>query len=184
MKTPKQIREMLSESDVRVRRNPITATKTRRGGMTVCRTVSKKQSDKMTSLFMRAVKSKPGTVVRGNPSTRGNLRHPSEHDVAVWTKSLRYRHGAKTASKILQSWKQYQKSRHNPRNNPHPGHFPGKSGTGSRFAACKSRVESFYAGKGRPVNAGAVCATIGRHAYGAKKFQKLAIAGKRRRARR
>ena len=64
------------------------------------------------------------------------------------------------------------------RKNPH---FPGKLGTGSRFAACKKRVEATYAKKGKSVNSSAVCATIGRRAYGAKRFKTLAVAGKRRR---
>lgn len=58
------------------------------------------------------------------------------------------------------------------RENPtgHPGHFPGRLGSGSRFAACEREVEASYAKRGKPVDAGAVCASIGRHAYGAKKF--------------
>lgn len=65
----------------------------------------------------------------------------------------------------------------------HPGHFPGKLGTGSRFAACEERVAAFYARKGRSVDPAAVCAAIGRRAYGPKKFKTLAVAGKRRKSR-
>jgi len=53
-------------------------------------------------------------------------------------------------------------------------HFPGKLGSGSRFAACKAAM----ARKGVN-NPGAVCAKIGRAKYGAKKMAKMSVAGRK-----
>lgn len=47
-------------------------------------------------------------------------------------------------------------------------------GQGGRFAALKAKI----AKRGGVSNPGAVAAAIGRRKYGAKKFQKLAAAGK------
>jgi len=47
-------------------------------------------------------------------------------------------------------------------------------GSGKRFEACERKV-------GKHVkNPGAVCASIGRHKYGKKRFQAMAAAGHRR----
>lgn len=60
------------------------------------------------------------------------------------------------------------------------GKFHGKLGSGSRFAECKRKVERSYARKGQPVDSGAVCASIGRAAYGPQKFAQLAAKGRAR----
>lgn len=57
-------------------------------------------------------------------------------------------------------------------------------GSGARFAACVRRVLAFYRKKGRSMTlarAKAICARIGRRAYGKARFQKMAAAGRRRR---
>jgi hypothetical protein len=56
-------------------------------------------------------------------------------------------------------------------------------GEGGRFAACIRRVMAFYQKKGRSMTidrAKAICASIGRRAYGKARFQKMAVAGKKR----
>jgi len=71
-------------------------------------------------------------------------------------------------------------------------HFPGHLGSGERFESCVRDVRRHYADKGyhivsdRPARVGAheanpraVCAAIGRSAYGPQKFQKMAAAGRR-----
>jgi len=65
-------------------RTPITATKTSDGGMRVCQTTSRRESDRMTKLFMRAVQSKPGTTVRGNPTSKKNIALPPEVVTALF----------------------------------------------------------------------------------------------------
>lgn len=58
-----------------------------------------------------------------------------------------------------------------------------KLGTGGRFAACVAKVLSFYRKKGRSITtdrAKAICASIGRKAYGKKAFQALAVRARRR----
>jgi len=65
-------------------RTPITATKTRTGAMRVCQTTSRRESDRMTKLFMRAVRSKPGTTVRGNPTSKMNIALPPEVVTALF----------------------------------------------------------------------------------------------------
>ena len=52
--------------------------------------------------------------------------------------------------------------------------FPGKLGTGQRFAACVARMTK----KGAR-NPKALCASIGRKKFGKRRFQKLAAAGKK-----
>ncbi len=55
----------------------------------------------------------------------------------------------------------------------------GKVGSGSRFAALKSKLE----GEGKsPESSGAISAAIGRKKYGAGAFQRMASAGRRRAA--
>lgn len=60
--------------------------------------------------------------------------------------------------------------------------FPGKLGTGQRFAACiakvKQRINKRTGKKFTDDEARAVCAAIGRKKYGKAKFQKLAKKGK------
>jgi len=51
-----------------------------------------------------------------------------------------------------------------------------KLGSGSRFAALKAKI----AKGGKAKDAGAIAASIGRKKYGAKKFQALATAGKKK----
>jgi len=56
-----------------------------------------------------------------------------------------------------------------------------KLGTGARFEACVRRVLAFYRKKGRKMTrerAEAICAKIGRKAYGKKRFTKLAVKGR------
>jgi len=60
--------------------------------------------------------------------------------------------------------------------------FPGKKGTGERFAACVSRVMAFYRKKGKSMTeerAKAICAKIGRAKYGKKGMAKMSAAGKK-----
>ena len=55
-------------------------------------------------------------------------------------------------------------------------------GEGGRFAACVRRTMAFYEKKGRSMTvdrAKAICAAIGRRAYGAKRMAQMAAAGKR-----
>jgi hypothetical protein len=55
-------------------------------------------------------------------------------------------------------------------------------GQGGRFAACVRKVLAFYRKKGKSMTtarAKAVCAQIGRRAYGKKRFQKMAAAGRK-----
>lgn len=60
-----------------------------------------------------------------------------------------------------------------------PTHFRGKLGTGTRFANCVSDVRKGLKGKKKSSRAAAVCASIGRKKYGAKKFSKLSTAGRK-----
>jgi len=55
-------------------------------------------------------------------------------------------------------------------------------GAGGRFAACVRRVTGFYQRKGKSMTtarAKAICASIGRRAYGKAGFQAMARAGKK-----
>ena len=51
-----------------------------------------------------------------------------------------------------------------------------KLGSGARFKALKAKI----AARGDVKDAGAVAAMIGRKKYGAAKFQKLAVAGRKK----
>jgi len=56
-------------------------------------------------------------------------------------------------------------------------------GSGKRFQACVRKVKAFYKKKGRNLSterAKAICAAIGRRAYGKKKFQQLAVKGRKK----
>ena len=56
-------------------------------------------------------------------------------------------------------------------------------GAGGRFAACVRRVMGFYQRKGKSMTtarAKAICASIGRRAYGTKRFAQMAARGRRR----
>jgi len=57
---------------------------------------------------------------------------------------------------------------------------PSKLGSGGRFAKCVKSVEA----RGGAYDPFAVCAAAGRRKYGKKKFQAMAKAGKRRKAKR
>ncbi len=55
-------------------------------------------------------------------------------------------------------------------------------GQGGRFAACVRKTLGFYRKKGKSMTtdrAKAICAKIGRTAYGKGRFQKMAVAGKK-----
>lgn len=56
----------------------------------------------------------------------------------------------------------------------HPGHFPGKKGSGARFKHCVSDVKK----RGKVKNPEAVCAAIGRKKYGAKGMAHMSAAGR------
>jgi len=56
-------------------------------------------------------------------------------------------------------------------------------GEGGRFAACVRKVMAFYEKKGKSMTeerAKAICAKIGREAYGKTKMTKMAVAGRKK----
>lgn len=208
MKTPAQIRAFLSDTSVRSNPTPkkrkpsVTVKKAKGGGFTFCRTVSKTETKRMAKVFDK-VRTNPtnhhlkaqalnqyamarksyllGGLSMGDTMRVGDMAKAygaTPADLAVVDKRLsKMRDNPRCCTidgRLRHKAMHHRKTRKNP-------HFPGRLGSGSRFAACEQKVSSFYAKKGRKVNAGAVCASIGRRAYGPKKFKKLAIAGKRRR---
>ena len=81
-------------------RKSITATRMPDGGTKVCTTSTKRESDRMTKLFMKMNRSKPGTEIRQNPAMPRRPSNISEAKWNRWIEDWRRIGGRKGAKKV------------------------------------------------------------------------------------